>query len=1339
MLFLDDEEFIARPLSQSISELTPIALFLGQGNQGLEIAVFSASKKPNRATLHKAFKERKAGRASPVLIVVLSSDEVTLCGTGGEAPPVFQCSDLKQAERLCKSALQLPDRNRAIQFLANAMPSLETQLPGINNEGLLTNHELTEGTKKRDDWEPAVEMAKKTFGKTNKELINALGFSCQRLDNLTEVLSAGEEKTALAVLLKEDEFPEVGSERFNNISPVSYALTKADKERLPWVIMVQGDRVRLYNTKNIGVGRRGRTETFVECQLSLMSSKDAGLVWLLFSSDALKEGGTIKSILEESKRFAANIADRLRERIYEVVVPQLAMGIAKAQNLAAPSKDDIALTYEMALTVLFRLLFVAYAEDRDLLPFKGNEAYRRRSLKQKAVELARAASNLTPISSGDHHWVETTQLWLAVSRGNKEWGVPAYDGTIFSRDESISKAGAALANLSLSNASFEVALRGLLLTDAEDTPYAPVDFRALSVREFGTIYEGLLESELSLAEQNLTIDKQGTYLPAGEGDTVVINRGEIYLHDRSGARKSSGSYYTPDFAVEHLLDGALEPALEEHLDRMTLMSDADRTEHFFDFRVADIAMGSGHFLVAVIDRIERRFSLWLEDNPTPGITRELQYLKEAAKKELGELVDTVVIEDGQLLRRMIARRCIYGVDLNSLTVQLARLSIWIHTFVPGLPLSLLDHNLVQGNALVGIASLDEVRKKFDQGSGTLFEVDADNLLGQAAQPLRKLAQLSDASVKDIEVGRMLIEEARLKTLETKALLDLITAQPVSDDPRLKSYQFEDWMNLKADVQKSPALRAARNILKPLSVLHFPIAFPEVFLGRSQGFNVILGNPPWEKIKVEEHNFIATRFPGVRSLSRKEYTEFKATLFEERPDLKVELEHEIETMNNFRKLINNSGNFGKGKGDPDLYKCFCWRFLAVSNKSFGKIGVVMPRNVTASEGSSEFRKHTTSVSSHMNITVLKNHKGWVFPAVTAQYTIALICCELSQKKESKFTFSLNGPFKNIVSLEQAAETESPIFSITDLERWSENFSFPMLPESDSINVFTLLNSQPRLDRNRSSFVVRPMRNETETTDREFLEVNKHENDEFWPVYTGKSFNIWEPDTGKYYCWGDPKKIIPWLQEKRMRAHLRTSSSGYFEQPRGVIQNIDSLPCLGTRIIFRDVARASDFRTIIPCLAPPKIFTTENDPFLLLTKGSQLDEAFLLGIMSSFPFDWYAKRWVEAHVRFHVFKNLTVPEREESSLLAKRIIEISGRLACPDERFADWAAAVGVEYGPLDPDDKQDKIYELDAVVAHLYGISETQLAHIFMTFHDGWDCGPHLNEVQRHYSSWARKL
>ena len=273
----ENSEHSLRPLSLDVQGLSPVGLAVGGGNLGLEIAVLSSQSKPATTTLQRAFKDRKGSRASPVLIVVTYPGGATLCGTGGDQPPVFHVQDISQAERLCDSALSLPDRNAAIRFLADAMPSLETQLPGISNEGLLSLHELTHGTRNRSDWGPAVERAKSVLGKSKKELLTALGFTCQRLDNLTELLSAGEERTALAVLLNEDEVPEIGTGRFNNLSPISYALTKADKERLPWVVMVQGDRVRLYNTKNIGVGRRGRTETYVECQPSLLSSDNIGL------------------------------------------------------------------------------------------------------------------------------------------------------------------------------------------------------------------------------------------------------------------------------------------------------------------------------------------------------------------------------------------------------------------------------------------------------------------------------------------------------------------------------------------------------------------------------------------------------------------------------------------------------------------------------------------------------------------------------------------------------------------------------------------------------------------------------------------------------------------------------------------------------------------------------------------------------------------------------------------------------------------------------------------------------------------------------------------------------
>ena len=751
-------------------------LYVGEGRNAIEIVAAHIQAEPTRKALLDIWKARREKRATPVLLVAIYPDGAALCGAIGEQPPIYQDLDVAQVKRLCRETIEQPDRHAALRFLSQALPSLEADLPGLNNVGLLALHELRHGVPAMSDWQTARSKAKSVLGKRGDDLLKALGFRIERIDNLTSLLIGGRCRTALAVMLREEESPEAGNHRFNSLSPVSYALKKADDENLPWVLLTQGSRIRLYATaSDMGVGRRGRTETYIECQPSLLSDEQIPYLWLLYSADALapEPDGSLHEILENSRRFAGDLAERLRERIYDFVVPLLAQGIA-AQRIDKPKTAELAHTYEMALTVLFRLLFIAYAEDRDLLPYRSNDMYRRRSLKQKAQELVERIAKDAQVAEGNSHWQETVLLFKAIAGGNSEWGVPAYDGGLFSDDPDVSATGASLANLSLPNEIFETALRQLLVIETPDGDLGPVDFRSLGTREFGTIYEGLLESELALAETDLALDRRGNYKPAKGGDEVVA-RGEVYIHNRSGARKSSGSYYTKSFAVEHLLDGALEPALKDHFARLGRMDDTDAAEHFFDFRVADIAMGSGHFLIGAIDRIEKRMANWLADRPLPAVRRELDFLRDAACKELDDIAEaSPEIEDGQLLRRMIARRCIYGVDLNGLSVQLARLSVWIHTFVPGLPLSFLDHNLVRGNALVGVGSIDDIKEKFEKANTPLFKVDADSMLGEAKRPLQRLANVKDATLADIDMARQAALEVRASVLKTECLCDIIS-------------------------------------------------------------------------------------------------------------------------------------------------------------------------------------------------------------------------------------------------------------------------------------------------------------------------------------------------------------------------------------------------------------------------------------------------------------------------------------------------------------------------------------------------------------------------------------
>jgi hypothetical protein len=241
---------------------------------------------------------------------------------------------------------------------------------------------------------------------------------------------------------------------------------------------------------------------------------------------------------------------------------------------------------------------------------------------------------------------------------------------------------------------------------------------------------------------------------------------------------------------------------------------------------------------------------------------------------------------------------------------------------------------------------------------------------------------------------------------------------------------------------------------------------------------------------------------------------------------------------------------------------------------------------------------------------------------------------------------------------------------------------------------------------------------------------------WPVYGGDSFDIWEPDTGQYYATAERDAAFRRVQEKRSRS---PASSPYGGMPRRWRDDPMTHPSLAPRIAFRNITNRTNRRTLLAALIPGQRLTVETAPWVLWQdlKHPSTQEAYLLGMMCSIPADWWMRRFVEGHVDEEAFNCLPVPDATTTSL-GKRIIVLAGRLACPDKRFAAWAKAVGVKHGKLGQDEKDDMIHELDAVVAHLYGLSEAQLVHIFETFHEGWDYVSRLDAVRRHYRAWAAK-
>lgn len=1036
-----------------------------------------------------------------------------VCGPAGDSPAVADL-DLNQAERLAASALAGSNRHLAAQVVQGALEQAGEDVPGLRNRGLLSTHELLNGVPFRSDWEEATAKARAALPRRDHDLVRALGYQIEQAGKHHVLRTNSGAARAVAVFLQANEQPELPSYRYDLQSPVTYALAQADRESLPWVISVRGSAIRLYSTTTGGaVGQRGRAETYVELDLSLLPSDKAGYLHLLFSADALTQGGVFYEIQRASRDFTTALSERLRERVYEQVVPRLALTIA--DHVGGSSEADLAQHYRTALTILFRLLFIAYAEDSRLLPLHVNGDYTDNSLKalaQRFAEGINAGRDLGfddpftgvksqhPDVDQDDLWRACQTLFRAVDKGHQRWGIPAYNGGLFSSDPGVNPVGGVIAGLNLNNAAFGPALAALIVDRTPDGVVGPIDFRSLSVREFGTIYEGLLESELSVAEQDLTLGrdkkskKDDVYLPAQPGDPVVVPAGAVYLHNKSGQRKATGSYFTKSFAVDHLLDHALDPTLDEHLERVAKLlargDEAGAAEALFDFRVADISMGSGHFLTAVVDRIEARIGRFLAEHPIPQVTSELDTLRNQAMKALGENAVGVEIENASLLRRLIARRCVYGVDVNPISVELARVSMWIHTFVPGLPLSFLNHNLVVGDSLTGIATIEEAARAITQGQGDVVGLFDDPLraaLRQAEEPLGRLARLVDATPSDVEAARAAEIEVKRAIEPVTAFFDVTVAVRTRKREKPLVASPGDLLALTDD--------PSRAVAQELGSLHFPVAFPEVFLRERPGFDVIVGNPPWEELTLEEHAFWARHFPGLRAMPQRRQEAEKNRLRRERPDLVDAYERE-RAETDARRQVLMSGPFpGMGTGDPDLYKAFAWRFWQLL-RAGGRIGVVVPRSLLAAKGSAEFREALLDGATHVDITALTNSGGWVFDEAEHRYTIGLIAIQKRPSREKLDpVLSLRGPYRSMTRF-QAGRANQPTRVLgSELRSWNDTASLPLLPTEESAEVFLQLRKAPRLDLDDGkSWRARPHTELHATNDKQVMDLDSEQRPE-----------------------------------------------------------------------------------------------------------------------------------------------------------------------------------------------------------------------------------------------------
>jgi hypothetical protein len=780
--------------------------------------------------------------------------------------------------------------------------------------------------------------------------------------------------------------------------------------------------------------------------------------------------------------------------------------------------------------------------------------------------------------------------------------------------------------------------------------------------------------------------------------------------------------------VEHLLERSLDPALDAHLGKVkALLSKQDHAgagELFFDFRVADLAMGSGHFLTSAIDHIEQRMAAFLAEdgNVIPGVTAELLKLESAAIAALGP--DAPEPERSSLLRRQIARRCIYGLDINPIAVELARVSIWIHTFVRGLPMSSLDHNLVCANSLTGIGSVEEaldVLVPGRKGNPSLFDAPIEEALEASRTVLIDAALLAESTKEEsraaFRAGRKALKEAEA----AKLLFDAAVLTRIG----LGDLVNGTTPNAIAKMASSEHVQAELNPLKPA---HMPVLFPEVFLRDNAGFDVLIGNPPWKEVMVDETEFWLRFSPGLLALPMKERDKAISTLQTTRPDLVEEYEIETLATDLIRSALVNGPYEGIGSGGraPDLYAAFAWRFWQLL-RTDGRVGAVFPRSLLNALTNSEWRE-VVLANGDINVVNVVNTNGWVFPSVHGQYSITFI--DIHKTIEIPESVQLSGPFFDFASFERGRDQRGQL-PISLLRLASESAAFPQLPDAKSAEVFSKIRQTPRLDDATNGVIIRPISEFNATTDRPSFDAGG-EKDGRVPVFAGSSFNLWDPNYGKPFAFADARKVTKVLYEKRLR-QINLKSSGFYGMEQVWAKDEETLSFLHARIAYRQITNATNTRTVIAALVPPNTVLTNASPFMLVRGGSVKDEAFLLAVMCSIPFDWYIRRYVELNFNFHLVNSAPIPSVAPDDPQYLRAIHCAGNLAAVDMRYAEWAKGVGVKVGSIKSDSEKDLLTaEIDALVAHLYGLNRTQLEHVFKTFHRGWDYAPRLEKVLSFY-------
>ena len=1018
-------------------------------------------------------------------------------------------------------------------------------------------------------------------------------------------------------------------------------------------IITNGHIWRFYDKSQIYTGEK----KYIEFDFSeILKNKFNGQEGFLLFYYLVRKDRYLSGEIEEEKieriREQDTIKKTLKEILYanpdDSIVFKIAKNIYEKEFRANPciTFKELETILEESIIFVLRIFFIAYIEDKFRDVLETHAVYKDKVSFRHFLYPKLTQENIK--------YSELLSIFLLLDKGMDNGFIkfPMFNGGLFCESKARHLTNE---NLLTTEEIKDILTKILFFKDENARNKKYIGYSKIDVKSFGELYEALLEYDLRIAQDIIyRIKVDGNYLIYTENnlptqykntkeDVSTYYKGDIYLTSMSLNRKKSGAFYTPDNLTEFMATSAIEEQL--------------KNKSPFNIKIIDNACGSGHFLISSLNYLTDKVYASIDD--FKDVKSEMENEHRLIKAEIRKY-GIRNIDDKLILKRMLLKKCIYGVDINPIAVEVTMLSLWINTFIFGTPLSFIEHHIKTGNALIGYMS-DEfyhiILKYLPNDASLWLNEKIKNIIKKTEESLQKLKLINDITKEQVEASKIIYSEYKRDGYKLRLVFSLAKLYELYSIKSLElsknitfggsgSYDvaklIDSIMNDDIPDDDSEIIKEIEAFHDEYKIFHYGIEFPDA----ANGFEIVIGNPPWKKAKFNESEFFAKYNPDYRKLSILEQNKFKSETMGS--DISTESKILTSLYGDEKRIVGKLNDIYKNGfkkfscgGDPNLFRYF----VAFNLKLIARGG-----NLTYLIPSCMWSEHS---SQKLRIFILKNYK--------LNYL---------------YQFQNNKRFTDVVSCFKFA-----IFQISNNGSKTSQFKAKFMIQKDD-KIVEEMTEELKFIKKGQNFPYKglhlSLKDIKDISPVKYIVAEYRSKEEF--NLTKKMFKKFDILCEDYINFGEglhATKYRSYFKECDTReddsiflykgANVHQFNSRYFEKEvKGTSQLLwiskqdlkNIVPnCLryeNFKIQYRKIARNTDERTMISALKPRYSYCTYS-LYLNYEKPSVsiLKKLFIISVFNSLPFDFLIRKFVEINVQKTFLYQCPMPQPTDEEILSNPI--------------------------------------------------------------------------------------